>query len=84
MTAPDPSRPTPPRWLPAAPAADAVRAMAARRHCSLSEVAVLLRLDPRTVERVLARSQLRSDTADTVAVALGHHPCELWPDWFGL
>jgi lambda repressor-like predicted transcriptional regulator len=60
-----------------------VRSLAARRQVSLAEVAVLLRLDPRTVERVLARPRLRSDTADTLAVALGHHPCELWPEWFG-
>ncbi len=25
---------------------------------------------------------LTADAADEVAVALGHHPGELWPDWF--
>jgi len=72
-----------PRWFATEPAARAIRQLAAQRHLSLSDVAVLLRLDPRTVERVLVRPRLRSDTADTLAVALGCHPCELWPEWFG-
>ena len=26
--------------------------------------------------------RIRADRADRVAIALGHHPAELWPDWW--
>jgi lambda repressor-like predicted transcriptional regulator len=31
---------------------------------------------------VLSRDRLRSDAADRIAVVLGRHPSELWPEWF--
>jgi lambda repressor-like predicted transcriptional regulator len=34
------------------------------------------------LQRVLAKRSVRSDTADRIAVALGRHPWELWPEWF--
>jgi len=39
--------------------------------------------EPRsTVHRVLGRDRLRYDTGDRIAVCLGRHPSELWPEWF--
>ena len=48
----------------------------------LSALAAVLRLDRSTLYRVLRRSRLRYDAADHIAVRLGRHPSELWPDWF--
>jgi len=31
---------------------------------------------------VLGRDRLRYDTGDRIAVCLGRHPSELWPEWF--
>lgn len=45
-------------------------------------LAEVLRVDRSTLYRVLSRDRLRSDTADRIAVALGRHPFELWPEWF--
>ncbi|HWL36685.1 MAG TPA: helix-turn-helix domain-containing protein [Frankiaceae bacterium] len=50
----------------------------------LSELALAIGLPKRTLHRVLASRWLRWDIADRVSIALGHHPCELWPDWFDL
>jgi lambda repressor-like predicted transcriptional regulator len=55
------------------------------RKCSdtpLSTLALQVGLDRRTLERVRSRHRLRSDAADRISVALGHHPSELWPEWF--
>ena len=41
-----------------------------------------LQVDRSTLHRLLNRDQLRSDAADRIAVTLGRHPSELWPDWF--
>jgi lambda repressor-like predicted transcriptional regulator len=41
-----------------------------------------LRIDRRTLQRVLAKRCVRSDTADRISIALGRHPGELWPEWF--
>lgn len=49
---------------------------------NLSFLAQVLRVDRSTLYRVLSRDKLRYDTADRIAVALGRHPYELWPDWF--
>lgn len=56
--------------------------MAADRQVATDELVVLLGLDPATVRSLLSRPRLRFETADYVAVALGHHPCEIWPEWF--
>lgn len=45
-------------------------------------LAEVLRVDRSTLYRVLSRDRLRYDTADRIAVALGRHPYELWPEWF--
>lgn len=48
----------------------------------LASLAGVLRVDRSTLYRVLSRDRLRYDTADRLAIALGCHPCGLWPDWF--
>ena len=60
----------------------AVRDLQADRGLSVSEVARYLNVDRRTVQRLFGKGRIRSDAADRIAVALGRHPCELWPDWF--
>ena len=69
-------------FLPAAPAQRLLRQQAARQAGDLSALARVLRLDRSTLYRVLARERLRYDTADRIAVCLGRHPSELWPEWF--
>jgi lambda repressor-like predicted transcriptional regulator len=69
-------------FLPAAPAHRLLRQQAARQAGDLSALAEVLRLDRSTLYRVLGRERLRYDTADRIAVCLGRHPSELWPEWF--
>jgi lambda repressor-like predicted transcriptional regulator len=70
------------RWFDAKPARAAIERRAADRDVGTRELAIDLGLDRRTVQRLLLRDRLRSDTADRIAVALGKHPSELWPEWF--
>jgi lambda repressor-like predicted transcriptional regulator len=69
-------------FLPAAPAQRLLRQQAAHQAGDLSALAQVLRLDRSTLYRVLGRERLRYDTADRIAVCLGRHPSELWPEWF--
>ena len=69
-------------FLPAAPAQRLLRQRAADQAGDLSALADILRLDRSTLYRVLGRDRLRYDTADRIAVSLGRHPSELWPEWF--
>lgn len=64
------------------PARRLLLARADVHNATLTEVGDTLGLPRRTLHRVLASSRLRWDAADRVAVALGHHPSELWPAWF--
>jgi lambda repressor-like predicted transcriptional regulator len=73
---------TPRRVFDTAPARTLLLARAQDRQLSLHDLADTLRLPPRTLARVLTRTQLRWDTADRIAIALGHHPSELWPSWY--
>jgi lambda repressor-like predicted transcriptional regulator len=66
----------------AAPAQRLLRQQAAHQAGDLSALAQVLRLDRSTLYRVLGRERLRYDTADRIAVGLGRHPSELWPEWF--
>ena len=45
-------------------------------------LAGVLQVDRSTLHRLLSRDRLRSDAADRIAVTLGRHPSELWPEWF--
>jgi len=77
----DPTRPCPPNTFSTAPIQRLLQHRAAEHNLSLLELADVLRVPHRTLVRVLSRPQLRWDTADRLAVALGHHPGELWPTW---
>jgi hypothetical protein len=68
------------RWFPAGPALAVLDKM--RVDTTTTGLADQLGLDRRTVQRLATRRRLRSDAADRIAVALGRHPCEIWPDWF--
>jgi lambda repressor-like predicted transcriptional regulator len=68
--------------FPAEPARQLLLARADLHNLTLTEVGDILGLPRRSLHRLLASSRLRWDAADRVAVALGHHPSELWPTWF--
>jgi hypothetical protein len=69
-------------WYDAAPLIVELRRCAQRREQSIVDLAQELRIDRRTLQRVLAKRSVRSDTADRIAIGLGRHPGELWPEWF--
>lgn len=69
-------------YYPAGPARARLRAHADDSGQSLPDLADALGLPLRTLNRVLGATRIRWNTADRVAVALGSHPSELWPDWF--
>lgn len=71
-------------YFNAEPARALLTARARQADLSLRELALTVGLPKRTLHRVLASARLRWDIADRVAIALGHHPCELWPTWFDL
>jgi lambda repressor-like predicted transcriptional regulator len=61
--------------FPCEPARARLRTLVGSRH--------RLPLSRQTIRTVMTKERLRADVADRVAVALGCHPCELWPEWFG-
>ena len=69
-------------YFPAEPARRALRRLAADRDISIVDIALAAGIDRCTLQRLFTRDRLRYDAADNIAVALGHHPCELWPEWF--
>jgi lambda repressor-like predicted transcriptional regulator len=71
-------------YFDAEPARALLLARARQAGISICELALTLGLPKRTLHRVLSSTRLRWDIADRVAIALGHHPCELWPTWFDL
>src|SRR3954463_12200284 len=74
--------PSLPRWFSTTPLR---RLVDERRRTGqgLNNIAEMSGIARRRFQRALARERLRSDTADACAVALGRHPSELWPEWFG-
>lgn len=68
-------------YLPARPAQEALQRLR-EDDVDMTFLAEVLRVDRSTLYRVLSRERLRYDTADRIAVALGRHPYELWPEWF--
>ncbi|HLZ37214.1 MAG TPA: helix-turn-helix domain-containing protein [Mycobacteriales bacterium] len=74
--------PPPGRWFPAEPAWRALHRLAHARRISIVELAAVVGLDRRTIQRLAAGRRLRTDAADRLAVALACHPCDLWPTWF--
>lgn len=79
--APPPVGRVAPIYLPSQPAQAALRRLL-DCHADLSALADVLRLDRSTLHRLLRRDRLRYDAADRIAIALGRHPYELWPEWF--
>jgi lambda repressor-like predicted transcriptional regulator len=69
-------------WFPTEPLRAELRRYAQLRHLSVVELARELQIDRRTLQRIVERRMVRSDTADRTSIALGRHPSELWPDWF--
>ena len=70
-----------PVFLPSQPAQAALQRLLDGDQ-DLVALADVLRLDRSTLHRLLTRDRLRYDAADHIAVALGCHPYELWPEWF--
>ena len=48
----------------------------------MMDTALEIHLDEVTARNVFRRRWLPWDRADQIAIALGQHPSELWPDWF--
>jgi lambda repressor-like predicted transcriptional regulator len=69
-------------FFPAAPARRLVARVVADCDGNLTAASLALQVDRGTLHRLLNRDRLRSDAADRIAVTLGRHPSELWPDWF--
>lgn len=68
--------------MPAAPARRLLARVVADCDGNFSAASVALQVDQGTLHRLLRRDRLRSDAADRIAVTLGRHPSQLWPDWF--
>jgi lambda repressor-like predicted transcriptional regulator len=69
-------------YFPAEPARRALRRLAADRDNTIVDIAISAGIDRCTLQRLFTRDRLRYDAADNIAVALGSHPCQLWPEWF--
>lgn len=69
-------------WLPVEPLMLLVQARL--RQVPQAVLARQLGVTERTLRRLAVRGRLRSDSADRLAVALGHHPSEIWSEWFPL
>lgn len=70
------------RYFAAAPARARLEKAARSRGLAIVALSNELGIPRRTLCRILAGARIRWITADRVAVALGHHPSELWPEWF--
>ena len=79
--APPPVGRVAPIYLPSQPAQAALRRLL-DGGADLVALADVLRLDRSTLHRLMGRDRLRYDAADRIAIALGRHPYELWPEWF--
>ena len=69
-------------FFSAAPARRLLARVVADCDGNLTAASLALQLDRSILHRLLSRDRLRSDAADRIAVTLGRHPSELWPDWF--
>jgi lambda repressor-like predicted transcriptional regulator len=69
-------------FFPAAPARRLLARVVADCDGNLTAASIALHVDRSTLHRLLSRERLRSDAADRIAVTLGRHPSELWPEWF--
>ena len=69
-------------FFPAAPARRLLARVVTDCDGNLTAASVVLQVDRSTLHRLLRRDRLRWDAADRIAVTLGRHPSELWPEWF--
>jgi lambda repressor-like predicted transcriptional regulator len=69
-------------WFPAEPVRRALRRLAADTDDSICAIAERIGINRCTLHRLFTRDRIRWDAADHIAVALGYHPCQLWPEWF--
>jgi len=69
-------------FFPTVPAWRLVARVVADCDGNLTAASAALQVDRSTLHRLLSRDRLRSDAADRIAVTLGRHPSELWPEWF--
>ena len=70
------------RWFPTEPLRSLIE-LRRRDGFGLNAIALDAGISRRRLQRAVAREVLRSDAADELAIALGRHPSELWPEWFG-
>lgn len=68
--------------FPAAPVQALLEHRLRHGSVALPELALVLGIPLRTLHRILQAQLLGWMVADRCAVALGYHPCQLWPDWF--
>ncbi|MHB2022272.1 MAG: hypothetical protein ACYCO3_02915 [Mycobacteriales bacterium] len=68
---------------PVAPAARALTSYARSRGLSVRELPATLGLPVSLIRQCFEGRWLRARSADRLACALGRHPYELWPEWFG-
>jgi lambda repressor-like predicted transcriptional regulator len=69
-------------YFAAEPARRMLRRLAAESDSSICALADNMKVDRSTIQRLFTRDRLRWDAADHIAVALGCHPCQVWPEWF--
>ena len=69
-------------FFPAAPARRLLARVVSDHDGNLTAASAVLQIDRSTLHQLLTRDWLRSDAADRIAVTLGRHPSELWPEWF--
>ena len=69
-------------FFSAAPARRLLARVIADHDGNLTAASAALQVDRSTLHRLLSRDRLRSDAADRIAVTLGRHPSESWPEWF--
>lgn len=70
------------RILPAKPLHELIN-RERRSGASLSDLGIRWAVDRRTLQRLLVKAFVRGDSADRMAAAMGRHPSEIWPEWFG-
>jgi lambda repressor-like predicted transcriptional regulator len=56
--------------------------MLVRTGTPIERIAPELGLTEHHLTKLLRRPFMRDVTADRIAIALGMHPCQLWPEWF--
>lgn len=70
-----------PSYVVAEPARQALSAYARQHRLALVDLTDVLHLRDVDVRSIMQRRWLPWPLADRVAVALGRHPWELWPEW---